>query len=280
MFNLDQQQIQSVMSSFQIPVKPEVLTEIETLMDEEYPDMGKISEVIARDVGLSAAILKVINSPFYGMNRRISEIKQAAMMLGLTTIKSLVTALLLKKSFSGNASISLERFWDDAIDTANAMQFIGNRVKNEVPVDMLFTIGLFHDCGIPLLALKHSNYKDILIAANNNNDNPIALEEKHYGCNHAVLGYYVATSWHLPKDICQIILRHHDFSFIESNTCGKDELVFCVLKAAENLTENVKRHGNSPDWQIIGNQALSILGLSEEDYRDLMDDYSELYHEY
>ncbi|WP_448556226.1 HDOD domain-containing protein [Thalassotalea montiporae] len=279
MFNLDQQQIQSVMSSFQIPVKPEVLSEIENLMDEEYPDLGKISDVIARDVGLSAAILKVINSPFYGMNRRISEIKQAAMMLGLTTIKALVTALLLKKSFSGNASISLERFWDDAIDTANAMQFIGNRVKNEVPVDMLFTIGLFHDCGIPLLALKYDNYKDILIAANNNHENPIALEEKHYGCNHAVLGYYVATSWHLPKDICQLILRHHDFSFIKSATCGKEELVFCVLKAAENLTENVKRYGNSPDWQIISNQALSILGLSEEDYRDLMDDYTELYHE-
>ena len=278
MFNLDQQQINAVISSFQIPVKPEILTEMESLMEEEYPDLNDISNLIAKDVGLSAAILKVINSPFYGMNRRISEIKQAAMMLGLTTIKALVTALLLKKSFSGNACISLERFWDDAIDTANAMQFIGNRVKNEIPVDMLFTIGLFHDCGIPMLAMKYNDYKDILINANQAHENSIAYEEKAYKTNHATLGYFVASSWHLPKDICQIILRHHDVSFISSPTCSKGELAFCVLKAAENLTENIKRHGNSPDWQTFGDNVLSILGLSDEDYRDLMDDYSELYH--
>lgn len=248
-------------------------------MEEEYPDLNDISNLIAKDVGLSAAILKVINSPFYGMNRRISEIKQAAMMLGLTTIKALVTALLLKKSFSGKACISLERFWDDAIDTANAMQFIGNRVKNEIPVDMLFTIGLFHDCGIPMLAMKYDDYKDLLINANQAHENSIAYEEKAYQTNHATLGYFVASSWHLPKDICQIIMRHHDASFIGSPTCGKGELAFCVLKAAENLTENIKRHGNSPDWSTFGDNVLSILGLSEEDYRDLMDDYSELYHE-
>lgn len=211
------------------------------------------------------------------MNRRISEIKQASMMLGLKTIEGLVTAILLKQSFSGEASISLERFWDDALDTANAMHFVGERVKNEIPIDMLFTIGLFHDCGIPLLALKYRDYKDILIKANDRNDNPIAHEEQAYDTNHAILGYYVASSWHLPKDICQIILRHHDFSYIEKATGEPNELAFCVLKAAENLTENVKRYANSPDWPHIGNNVLSILGISEEDYKDLVDDFMDVY---
>lgn len=278
MLNLDEKQIQSVMSSFQIPIKPQALQEIERLMDEEYPDLNKISNVISRDVALSSAILKVINSPLYGMNRRISEIKQASMMLGLNTIKSLVTALLLKQSFAGKASISLERFWDDALDTANAMQFIGSRVKNEVPVDMLFTIGLFHDCGIPMLALKYQNYKEVLMTANTDNVNSIALEEKSYGTNHATLGYFVASSWHLPKNICQVILRHHDLSFIGSKTNDiQDELALCVLKAAENLTENAKRYRNSADWLEFGDRVLDTLGISEEDFRDLLDDYNELY---
>lgn len=206
MIELNEQKMRTIVSSFQIPVKPEILTNIQNLMAEEFPDINDISAEISKDVGLSSAILKIINSPLYGMNRRISEIKQASMMLGLKTIEGLVTAILLKQSFSGEASISLERFWDDALDTANAMHFVGERVKNEIPIDMLFTIGLFHDCGIPLLALKYRDYKDILIKANDRNDNPIAHEEQAYDTNHAILGYYVASSWHLPKDICQIIL--------------------------------------------------------------------------
>lgn len=277
MFDLDEQKMQKIVSSFQIPVKPQVLTNIQRLMSEEFPDINHISHEISKDVGLSSAILKIINSPLYGMNRRISEIKQAAMMLGLKTIEGLVTALLLKQSFSGDASISLERFWDDALDTANAMHFIGDRVKSDVPVDMLFTIGLFHDCGIPLLALKYNDYKEILIRANDRNENPIAHEEKAYNTNHAILGYFVATSWHLPRDICQLILRHHDHTYIEQGTGDANELAYCVLKAAENLTENVKRYANSPDWPHIHRDVLSTLGISDEDYRDLVDDYMQVY---
>ena len=69
--------------------------------------------------------------------------------------------------------------------------YIGNKVKNEVPIDMLYSIGLFHDCGIPLLALKYPDYKNILMEANRSGYNSVALEEKHYLTNHAVLGCFV-----------------------------------------------------------------------------------------
>lgn len=212
LFNLDEEKISAVVSGFQVPVKPEILTSIDQLMAQKEPDIEKIADLISSDVGLSASILKIINSPMYGMNRRISKIKQAVMMLGLKTINSLVTATLLKQSFSGKSSISLERFWDDANDIANAMIFIGSKVKTIIPVEMLYTIGLFHDCGIPLLALKYENYKDVLIEANTSDESFINVEEKHYQTNHAVLGYYISSSWHLPKEICQLILQHHDIT--------------------------------------------------------------------
>jgi len=166
MINLDNKKMASVVSSFQIPVKPQILTDMQLLLDEVEPDIESIANLISNDVGLSSAILKIINSPFYGMNRRISEIKQAVMILGLKTINGLVTALLLKSSFQGNACISLERFWDDSLDVANAMTFIANKVENKIPVDMLYSIGLFQNCGIPLLALKFDDYKEVLIEAN------------------------------------------------------------------------------------------------------------------
>ena len=277
MFDLDEEKMSAVISGFQVPVKPEILSQIQILMDEEIPSIEDISTLIASDVGLSAAILKIINSPFYGMNRRISEIKQAVMMLGLKTINGLVTALLLKASFKGNASISLERFWDDAQDVANAMTFIGNKIKNELPVDMLYTIGLFQNCGIPLLALKYADYKEVLVEANRQGVNSTKLEEARYRTNHAVIGYYVANSWHLPKDICLLILQHHEADFFTHVTDLNTQLSFAALKAAENLVEKVKRYNSSPDWADVGDAALDILGISPQDYNDLEDDFAELF---
>ena len=92
MFELDEQKMAQVVAGFQVPVRPEILSEIDDLMAEKEPNIGAVANLIASDVGLSATILKIINSPLYGMNRRISEIKQAVLMLGLNTINSLGTA--------------------------------------------------------------------------------------------------------------------------------------------------------------------------------------------
>jgi HD-like signal output (HDOD) protein len=273
--NLDEKKISAGVSGFQVPVKPEILTSIDKLMAENEPDIDKIAALISSDVGLSASILKIINSPMYGMNRGISKIKQAVMMLGLKTINSLVTAILLKQSFRGKSSISLERFWDDANDIANAMIFIGNKVKTRIPVEMLYTIGLFHDCGIPLLALKYEDYKDVLIEANGSDNSFITVEEKHYQTNHAVLGYYISSSWHLPKEICQLILQHHDNRYLHSDVDYEYKIAFAALKAAENMVERAKRFNYSKGWQESEELILDVLGISVVDYADLDADFSE-----
>lgn len=275
--NLDNKTMASVISSFQVPVKPQILTDIQLLLNKLEPDIDKVAERISSDVGLSSAILKIINSPFYGMNRKISEIKQAVMILGLKTINGLVTALLFKSSFQGSACISLERFWDDSLDIANAMAFIGNRVKIKTPVDVLYTIGLFQNCGIPLLALKFDNYKEVLIEANCSGVNSIQLEEKYYQTNHAVLGFYVASSWHLPKEICSLILQHHEVDYLSEISGNTEQLNFAVLKSAEHLVERVKRHNVSPDWESNKAEILNVLGLTSSDYENLEDDFVELF---
>lgn len=63
MIELNEQKMRTIVSSFQIPVKPEILTNIQNLMAEEFPDINDISAEISKDVGLSSAILKIINSP-------------------------------------------------------------------------------------------------------------------------------------------------------------------------------------------------------------------------
>jgi HD-like signal output (HDOD) protein len=275
LFNLDQEKISAVVSGYQVPVKPEILSSIDQLMSTKEPDIEKIARLISSDVGLSASILKIINSPLYGINRKVSKIKQAVMILGLKTISSLVTATLLKQSFSGKSSISLERFWDDANDIANAMIFIGRQIKTKIPVEILYTIGLFHNCGIPLLALKYENYKNVLIEANTAGEDFTAVEERHFQTNHAVLGYFISSSWYLPKEICQLILQHHDNRYLLSNVDYEYKVAFATLKAAENIVERTKRFNYAAGWQESENSILNVLGISTFDYADIEEDFTE-----
>lgn len=269
----------SAISSFQIPVKPQILTDMQLLLDEVEPNIESVAGLILNDVGLSSAILKIINSPFYGMNRKISKIKQAVMILGLKTINSLVTALLLKSSFQGTSCISLERFWDDSLDVANAMAFVGNKLQNQIPVDKLYTIGLFQNCGIPLLAIKFPDYKNVLIEANSLGINSINLEEQKYQTNHAVLGYYVASSWHLPKEICSLILQHHESDYLSEISGNNEQLSFAILKVAEYLVERAKRLSTSPEWEAIKESALNVLGITSIDFEELEDNFAELFNQ-
>lgn len=273
MIELDNKKLASAVSSFQVPAKPQILIDIQELMSKEEPNINDIANVIMSDIALSSAILKVINSPLYGVNRKISKIKHAVMALGLTAVNGLVVALTLKSSMQGKASIALESFWEDSLDVANAMSFIGGQIDAKIPLETLYSIGLFQNCGIPILALRYSDYNLLLMQAENTGVTSVALEEQKYKTNHAVLGYYVAVSWNLPNDICQIILRHHDVDILSEIDGSDMQVTFAILKAAENLVERVKRQASSPDWMCLESSVFDVLGISDMDYTELVDRY-------
>lgn len=157
------------------------------------------------------------------------------------------------------------------------MSYIGNKVKNKVPVDILYSIGLFHDCGIPLLALKYQNYPEILKEAHSQQCNTIKLKELHYKTNHAALGYYIASSWNLPREICQLIAQHHELDYLIFIKDHQMQLIYVVLKIAENMVAKVKKFSESPDWESLQNDVLDIVDLSHEDYHDLKEDFAEFF---
>ena len=125
--------------------------------------------------------------------------------------------------------------------------------------------------------IQYNNYNDLLAEASVLALNSLALEEQHYNTNHAVLGYYVATSWNLPSEICQIILRHHEVDYLDEITDSTEQLAFAILKAAENLIEQTRRQSVTPDWESVREAVFDVLGISDMDYSDLEDGYTLLY---
>lgn len=273
MIVVNEQVLSDVNKNFIIPPKPQILNDLELLASAQEPSLSDAAEIIAKDVAIASAILKIVNSPAYGLVRSVSDIKQAIMFLGWNGIEALIPALKLKQMFlQKTCCISLERFWDNASEIANVNMIVGQRVKNKIPVEYLYTLGLFHDCGIVPMAIKYDDYVNVLHGSNRSSkESLVDIEDRVYGANHAIIGYYLASSWHLPRDICQLILRHHDLSLLEDTSDPNQQLCFCVLKLSESIVNSILRDEKIKDWERLEPFILKKLNMSEDEYIELQE---------
>ncbi|WP_284243648.1 HDOD domain-containing protein [Thalassotalea insulae] len=277
MLQVDDKVIADIARGFAIPPQPSLLIKLQQLMANKEPDINELAQVISQDVAISATVLKTVNSPIYGLSRSISDIHMAARYIGSEGILLLVTNCLLRKSFQqSDSSITLEEFWHNANNIANTSVLIGNSLTQNVSKDRLFTLGLFHDCGIPVMASKYADYSQTYEhALKTPSETLTAIEESVYQVNHATLGYYVASSWRLPKDICQLILCHHDREFLSTSSNQSQRFYFAILKMAENIVHRHKYFRDAADWPYISDSVLAILDMADEDYQDLLEDSAE-----
>ncbi|MBK1674035.1 signal transduction protein [Ectothiorhodospira shaposhnikovii] len=264
---------------FEIPARPDVLAEIQRLRTLPGVTLNQFADVIARDVGLSASVLKTVNSPLFGLGRQITDIQNAVSLMGTSAISQLVAAQKLRQSITGNSSISLEKFWDTATQTAKTMLLLREHLElyKTCPADDTYSFGLFRDCGIPIMAIKYPDYRAVLMEANQTSNRIFTdVEEDHYPTNHAVIGYYVASSWNLPPPLAQLILRHHDPSFLEDRHINRPlKDLYAISKLAVNILSRVKYDRDDSEWSATSAQTLDHLGLTEYDHEVLQADLSD-----
>ena len=261
-------------SGIYIPPQPGLIEQINTC----GADLDRIGEVISVDPGISAAVIKVVNSPAFGLLNKISSIPQAVVMLGVDRVVSILKTLLLRKSMAElDTRLDMTLFWKCSLSVATVASTICRQLNLAV-ADEAYTLGLFHNCGIPILASKYNNYQQIIEYSYSREDGRITSEEfAKFGVHHAAAGYRVARVWNLPKVICLAVKNHHsadrilDDQSIENPTL---KTLLSVLKMAEdmvNLPEKLAQCDVDFEWQKVGSKVLEFAGLSEYDYEDLRD---------
>jgi len=278
MLDINDSVLADINRGFFIPAQPELLIKLQQLMVAKEPDLNNIATIISQDVSVSSTVLKTINSPVYGLSRSISDIHKSVRYIGLEGIVALVTNTLIKKSFKqSQCNIALNEFWDNATSIANVCVEIGNSLKQAVSKDKLFSLGLFHDCGIPAMAMKYKNYDKVYKSSNDKILlSLIEIEEKVYRVNHAIIGYYVASSWRLPKDICQLILSHHDRNFLREENSRIQKFYFSILKMAENIVYYRNNGRDCADWPYMCDSVFKQLDINNDDYQVYLEDMLEL----
>lgn len=272
-----QAEIESTLKGFSIPPRPQVLISLSQEMNREEPDLKLIARQIGGDVGLSAAVLKTVNSPFFGLKKKISSVTQAVSLLGLKSVERLVTSIMLRNSFVAE-SRTLERFWDTAERSAGIAAHIAQSLPN-CPRDDAYSFGLFHNAAIPILNQRFPNYLQTLNAALHAGTRAVTeVEDERHAVNHATLGYLIAKAWFLPQPICEGILRHHDASvFHADDTISPHALtLISIAHLAEHFNDAQAVTGSHAHWDEVRGNVLEHLGFEDEEYENLKEEIGEL----
>lgn len=280
---LSDEQIRSVLQGISVPPQPQIMVDLQMEQVMPDPDLRTIARLISQDPGLSGALLKTVNSPFFGLANRIASIQQAVNLLGCRSVINLINAQSIRGELSDAAIVTLNRFWDTAQDVAMTSLSLAKRIGHPAP-DEAYTLGLFHNCGIPLMLTRFPNYMDVLeeaYASASAETRVTDIENRVFNTNHAVVGYFVARSWKLPAHLCEAIANHHNALalFDDEWSDAQIKTLLAILKMAEHICACHRVLGGQPDdgeWEAVAQQVLEYVGLSEYDFDYLKGSIREL----
>jgi len=230
-----------------IPSLPESHRRIvEALRDPQF-ELGKVAAIIAQDVGLTAQLLKVVNSAALGLAHPIHSIPDAIALVGVSRLQSLVMSAWafsladekMCHGFSPNAQ------WHHALAVAQAGEKLARerKAKSEV-VEFAFIGGLLHDVGKVMLAANSPEaYAGILTLAERKKQPLWQTEIEVLGYSHAEVGGCLLGLWGLDLPIVEAVSRHHQPELIDNDELSPSKLVFeanLMVRAAEKADVNKK----------------------------------------
>lgn len=274
---LSPEQIQQALQGISVPPQPQIMVDLQMEQYMPDPDLEVIARLISQDPGLSGALLKIVNSPYYGLSNKIASIQRAVNLLGSRSIINLINAQSIKGEMCDDTIVTLNRFWDTAQDVAMTCLTLAKRTGSQA-VDEAYALGLFHDCGVPLMLKRFPHYMAVLEEAYANaapDCRVVDTENKAFHTNHAVVGYYTAKSWRLPEHVTDAIANHHNALAIFSDETSRNpqlKNLLAILKMAEHICSSYRVLGNQPvdhEWNAIGHLVLDYVGLSDYDFESL-----------
>ena len=281
---LTTEQIQQTLQGISVPAQPQIMVDLQMEQYMPDPDLEVIAKLISQDPGLSGSLLKIVNSPYYGLSNKIASIRRAVTVLGSRTVINLINAQSIKGEMTDDTIVTLNRFWDTAQDVAMTSLTLAKRTGTQA-LDEAYALGLFHDCGIPLMLKRFPDYMRVLeqgYANAGTGSRVVDTENRHFNTNHAVVGYYTAKSWRLPVHLTEAIANHHNALAIFSDDSSRNSQLknlLAILKMAEHICASHTVLGNQREdheWDSIRHLVLDYIGLSDYDFDNLKESIREL----
>jgi HD-like signal output (HDOD) protein len=269
---LRDESLEALVSKMQsLPSLPSLYLEIVEQLRKPDTSVQTIGQIVAKDLGMTAKILQLVNSAFFGLRRHVASPVQAVALLGLDTIKGLVLTVHVFSEFDAARvpGFSLKRLWDHSVATSGLAKQIAaaQQVKKEV-ADFALMGGALHDAGKIVLAQNlPERYGEVVALSQAKALQPCQGEYEVFGTTHAEVGAYLLGLWGLPDPIVEAIAFHHC-----PQNCPTD--VFTAVTAVH--VANVLEHQQRPTEDAVRGAGVDVDYLSGLGLADRLPAWQEL----
>lgn len=224
---------------FTLPPLPAVVQKLLTALQSGDTNAGAVAEILAADAGLVAQILKIVNSAYYGLPRRIAEVKHAVAYLGLSEIERVALTATVMKYFTPNDRSEFERFWHHSFYTTLISKRLAKKQGPSIEVEELHTAALLHDVGKLVYMMFFPDHYASLARYCRVNECLMRDAEVHFDLpSHSELGAKLCGVWRLPECVF-LACQHHEldqFENLDQDLPHREELrLVCLANMLANL---------------------------------------------
>ncbi len=194
-----------------LPAVAAVITSVMNTVVEES-SAKELAAVIEKDSSVTARILKVINSAYYGLSGHVSTVSHAVPLLGVQVVKNIVLTFSVLDVFDEGRKDGgdIQRLWEHSFSTAAASRLIARRM-GYADAEEALVAGLLHDIGV-LVFVKHDveDWRDAFRESEEKGERLVDVEQRRLGISHAEIGALLAEKWNLPEILVVPVRHHHD----------------------------------------------------------------------
>lgn len=198
-----------------LPSMPEVVAEVLRLTEDPDVAMGDVSHAIELDPGLSAKLLKVSNSPFYGMKQVVATLKLALVILGVREVRNIVLGISVVDGLRNRdteALLAKSDFWHHSVMVAGLSKKLGNHFDLGLQGED-FISGLLHDIGkMVMWRQMRKEYEPLILASGGASLALCEAERAKFGFDHADAAALLAERWNLPGSLGDALWCHHPYN--------------------------------------------------------------------
>jgi diguanylate cyclase (GGDEF)-like protein len=227
-FLVDAQLLELLEKCTALPSPPAVATRILDLSQDPDVDIGKVAEVVSMDPALTAKILRIANSPIYATRRKIENLRQAIMMLGLNGTLTMALSFSLAASMHNNASQGFDYnlFWRRSLAAATCCRRL-SVAAGVGSTEAMFLSGLLQDIGMLALDKLQPEFYNSLGIEQSDHNMVQELERERLGADHAAIGGWLLQKWNLPETLQFAVAGSHNLQYVD-NQSGHFPYVLCV----------------------------------------------------
>ena len=247
-----------------LPHFPDTIVELIRMTEEREATIARIAGRIATDPSLTADLLKLVNSAYYMLPKRVNNILQAVKVVGMKGLRNLLLSYATQKIL-GEKYAEMKSLWGHSYRTAYYAFLLARSVKRQADIlDDVYVAGILHDLGQIIVTYLHPDAMERMAVFCRQKDIPSRILERFsFGLNHADIGSLMATKWNFPDALVHGIKHHHDP--LVAPVAYKN-IVFCVYLA--NAFCDLEREFIT--WEQLEKPVLSDFGIrSEEQGRKL-----------